>query len=137
MAKTLGYRPPREDSLRENVEKVLNERLEAWKAKIKEGVSNNQEIIVVEEKISVQHMKAIRKRTRPSKTTTSNAPPAKKTKTADNQPPPPPPAKKIEDDAMTALAAAGLGGGFPGPSQKSQKKGRKGKGKQVPSTQRS
>ena len=153
-AKTLGSRLPREDSLREKMEKVLNERLEAWKAKIDEGVSKNQEIIVVEDEISVRHMRAIQKRSRPSEASTSNAPPpakrtktasnqapppppAKKSVTANNQPPPPPPAENIEDDAMAALAAAGLGGGLPGASQKSQKKGRKGKGKQVPSTQRS
>ena len=129
-AKTLGVRPPREDSLLEKMKKLVDERLGAWKAKIEEGVSNKSSVIIVEEDINISHLKPIKKRSRPSESTSTNPPASKKTKkTHVQQEDAPPPSTNEQDEALALLAASGLGSGVPKSSGRPSQSQQKGKGK--------
>ena len=117
------------------MKKVFDERLGAWKAKIQEGVTNNQEVVVVEDEISASHLKAMRKRARPSEPASLN-PPQKRPRTAHASSP----ANETEH-TMAMVASAGLGGSLlgdlaPAATPSSQAKG-KGRGKGPSSTQKS
>ncbi|KNZ64184.1 hypothetical protein VP01_1057g3 [Puccinia sorghi] len=99
-AKTLGVRPPLEDNLREKMKNVFESCLDSWKAKIQDGVTNNREVILVEDEITISQLKPIKKRSRPSESTsTAN----KKTRTSNNP-------SSLGNNAGDAMAAAGLSG---------------------------
>ncbi|KNZ54969.1 hypothetical protein VP01_2804g3 [Puccinia sorghi] len=83
-AKTLGVRPPVEDNLKEKMKKVFESRLDSWKAKIQDGVTNNREVILVEDEITISQLKPIKKRSRPSEIT-STTPANKKSRTSNDK----------------------------------------------------
>ena len=62
----LGERPLVEDDMLHRMERSLSKRVATWKDKIQDGVTNNKEIIVIEDDIDVSHMARIKKRSKPS-----------------------------------------------------------------------